>query len=383
MRAENAPSEEELVFDVNEMRSGMFPLRNWDMPFSIFYDETNNIRRLTLSEVGLNAPDNRTFVLAGIALKPNDRIETLTDLRVAMRIQPSANELKFKHLVQGDYEAALSSKKLNTFLAWALERGIMIHYSALNVLYWSLIDIVESLMPENAFGINLYHMHLKSELYDIVSRAPKSFMQLLHSFAYPNVNRAKIRPFLTSVSNFLDVQSPEDRNDGTGLLKATLRKASRLSELDFLHDNEPGELIADFGVQFQHSVYVFKNASHVFDRETYVEKTLSAFEIRDGKRRIDYRFIDSKDDICVQLSDVVVGLIGKHFDYLQDNTLAALRKRKASYSTLQNETLAMLRELIDRSDAVSDGFFHRIAPFDISAKNDAFLHEIEVPAFIR
>lgn len=33
----------------------MPPIRNWDELFSMFYDETGNIRRLTLSEVGLNA----------------------------------------------------------------------------------------------------------------------------------------------------------------------------------------------------------------------------------------------------------------------------------------------------------------------------------------
>ena len=136
-------------------------------------------------------------------------------------------------------------------------------------------------------------------------------------------------------------------------------------------------------MQFLNSVYVFKNASHVFDRETYIEKALSTVEMRDGERRIDYRFVDSKDSICVQLSDVIAGLFGKHFNYLQDNTLARLLERKAAFSNRQRETLTMITKLIDRSDDVSDGFFHRVAPMDISFKNDAFLHEIEVPAIHR
>ncbi|KXS31624.1 MAG: Uncharacterized protein AWT59_2258 [Candidatus Gallionella acididurans] len=276
------------------MRQSMPPIRNWDKPFSMFYDETNNIRRLTLSEVGLNAPENRSFVLAGIVLQPGQHIENIDALRAMLQVQANAMEIKFKHVAQGDYEAALASRCLNSFLTWLLDQGVLIHYSQLSILYWSLIDIIESLMLDNTFGINEYHMHLKSELYDIVTRSPAEFMSLLHSFAYPNVDRGRIKAFLGAVSDFLDRHSPENRNDGTMLLKQTLRQAVRMDELVFLHDNEPGELIQDFGMHFLRSVYVFKNASHTFDRETYVEKVLQSFDVLDGQRRVDYRFVDSK-----------------------------------------------------------------------------------------
>lgn len=348
----------------------------------MFYDETNNIRRLTLSEVGLNAPRNRNFVLAGIVLQPGQHIENIDALRATLGVQANAAEIKFKHVAWGDYEAALASRRLNSFLALLLDQGILIHYSQLNVLYWSLIDIIESLMLGNTFGINEYHMHLKSELYDVVTRSPAEFMSLLHSFAYPNVDRGRIRAFLGVVSDFLDRHSPENRNDGTMLLKQTLRQAVRMDELVFLHDNEPSELIQDFTMHFLRSVFEFKNASHTFDRETNVERVLQSLDVRDGQRRVDYRFVDSKDNLCVQLSDVVAGLMGKHFDYVQDHSLAMLKTRKAGFSELQKQNLAMLRELIDRSDAVSDGFCHAIAPLDSMFKNNAFLHDFDAPRFI-
>ncbi|MHB8564110.1 MAG: DUF3800 domain-containing protein [Acidiferrobacteraceae bacterium] len=360
----------------------MPPLRNWGTPFSMFYDETNNIRRLTLSEVGLNAPDNRNFVLAGVVLRPGQHVENIDALRVALGIQANAAEMKFKHVAQGDYEEVLASRRLNLFLAWLLDQGILMHYSTLNVLYWSLIDIIESLMPGNLFGINEYHTHLKSEFYDVVTRSPVEFMSLLHSFAYPNVDRGRIGVFLGVVSDFLDRHSPENRKDGTMLLKQTLRQAAQMDELVFLHDNTPGELIRDFSMHFLRSVYVFKNSSHTFDRETYIEKILQPLEVRDGQRRVDYRFVDSKDNVCVQLSDVVAGLMGKHFNYVQDHPLATLRARKAGFSALQKQNLTMLRELIDRSDAMSDGFCHAIAPLDSMLKNNVFLHDRDTPRFI-
>lgn len=360
----------------------MPPLRNCDEPFAMFYDETNNIRRLTLSEVGLNAPENRSFVLAGIVLQPDQHIENIDALRTALRIQANANEVKFKHVAQGDYEAVLASRGLNTFLAWILDRDILIHYSQLNVLYWSLIDIVESLMSGNAFGINAYHMQLKSELYDIVTRNSVEFMSLLHSFSYPNVDRSKVREFLTAVSDFMERHSPENRNDITRLLKHTLRQAIRIDELIFLHDNEPRELIKDFSMHFLRNVYIFKNASHTFDRETYIEKVLQSVDVLDGQRRLDYQFVDSKDNVCVQLSDVVAGLMGKHFNYVQDHSLATLKARKENFTELQRQNLAMLKELIDRSDAESEGLCHTIAPLDCIFKNNSFLHNQNAPSFI-
>ena len=373
---------EETCAPCKEKIESLPSLRNWDKPFSMFYDETGNIRRLTLSEVGLNAPENRSFVLAGIVLQPCQHIENIDALRATLGVQSNAAEIKFKHVSRGDYEAALASRRLNSFLAWLLDQGVLIHYSQLNVLYWSLIDIVESLMPDNAFGINEYHMQLKSELYDVVTRSSAEFMSLLHSFAYPNVDRGRIRAFLESVSDFLERHSPENRNDGTMLLKQTLCQAAQIDELVFLHDNEPGELIQDFGMHFLHSVYVFKNASHTFDRETYIEKVLRSRDVCDGQQRVDYRFVDSKDNVCVQLSDVVAGLMGKHFDYVQNHSLAALKARKADFSELQKQNLTMLRELIDRSDAVSDGFCHAIIPLDSMFKNNVFLHDFDAPSFI-
>lgn len=196
--------------------------------------------------------------------------------------------------------------------------------------------------------------------------------------------RGQVRLFLEAVLEFVERYVPEDRSAATSLLRLTLRHAARLPELEltFLHDNEPGELIADFSVQFMHSIYVFKNASHVFDEETFIEKVLAKFELREGARRLEYRFADSKAEVGIQLSDVLAGLVGRHFSYLQDHSLTELMRRRAGFTEVQLGNLARLRTLIDRSDAFSDGLFHVLMPLDTRFKNNAFLHEIEVPPFM-
>lgn len=369
---------------IDSLRKGILPLRNWDMPVRLYHDETNNIRRLTLSELGLNAPDNKTFVIGGVALFPGTEIVEWPQLWQLLRMQPSATEIKFEHLAKGSYEEVLGSRKLASFLQWLLDQKMMIHYSALDPLYWSILDIIESLQADDRFQINEYHMELKTELHHAVVQNLSGFLALLHGFGYPNVLRGQARLFMEAVLEFVNEHVPQDRSAATWVLRQTLRRAAHLTalELVFLHDNEPGELISDFSIQFLHRIYVFKNASHVFDEETYVEKVLSQFELREGERRLDYRFADSKAEPGIQLSDVVAGLVGRHFSYLKDHSLKELMQRRAGFTELQLANLAKLRTLIDRSDAFSDGLFHVLMPLDTCFKNNAFLHGIEVPPFM-
>ena len=358
---------------IDNLRAGITPLRNWDLPIKLYHDETNNIRRLSLGELGLNVPDNKTFVIGGIALMPSGEIAGWAQLRKLLNVQPSASEIKFEHLAKGSYEDVLGSRKLASFLQWLLDQNIMVHYSAMDPLYWSILDIIESLRADERIHINECHMELKTELHHAVVQNLLGFLALLHGFGYPNVPRGQVRPFLEAILEFVEGYVPEDRSAATWLLRQTLRHAARLPalELTFLHDNEPGELIADF-----------KNASHVFDEETFIEKVLAKFELREGTRRLEYRFADSKAEMGIQLSDVVAGLVGRHFSYLQDHSLTELMRRRAGFTEVQLGNLARLRTLIDRSDAFSDGLFHVLMPLDTCFKNNAFLHEIEVPPFM-
>lgn len=373
-----------LEMQIDNLRAGIPPLRNWDLPIQFYHDETNNIRRLSLGELGLNVPDNKTFVIGGVALTPSGEIAGWAQLRKLLNVQPSAPEIKFEHLAKGCYEDVLGSRKLASFLQWLLDQNLMVHYSAMDPLYWSILDIIESLQADERIPINEYHMELKTELHHAVVQNLPVFLALLHGFCYPNVPRGQVRLFLEAVLEFVERYAPEDRSAATSLLRLTLRHAARLPELEltFLHDNEPGELIADFSVQFMHSIYVFKNASHVFDEETFIEKVLAKFELREGARRLEYRFADSKAEVGIQLSDVLAGLVGRHFSYLQDHSLTELMRRRAGFTEVQLGNLARLRTLIDRSDAFSDGLFHVLMPLDTRFKNNAFLHEIEVPPFM-
>ncbi|MBX3656506.1 MAG: DUF3800 domain-containing protein [Ramlibacter sp.] len=367
------------VIQADEMRGLMLqPLRNWDERFTFYYDETNNIRRLRLSEVGLNASDNKTFVLAGISLRAGRAMPAIDGLRANLRLQGNAPELKAKHVADGNFEAMLASRDLQVYLTWLLDHDLLVHYSALDVLYWSLTDIVDTLMAQDDL-VAFHQRTLKNELHDGVRRDPVQFFQLLHGFGYPDLQRTAIGPFMTAVVAFLERQASVNRNREAALLKDRLRAAASLKDLPFLHDNDKGELIPNFAPHFLRSVYVFQHAAHVFDQETYVQKALQTLEVRAGARRLDYRFVDSRSEPGVQLSDVIANLFGKYFTFLQLTNLTQLLARRAAFTQMQQNNLALLRELIDRSDAASNGFCHTIVPLDTNFKSDAFLYDHRVP----
>lgn len=372
-----------IVIQANEHR-GASAQPSWDARLHMYYDETNNIRRLTLSEVGLNAPADKTFAIAGIALKPGQMLSGWDDLRRAMGIQANSTEIKFKHVALPDYEAALGSRKLSIFLDWLIQSDILVHYSVLDVLYWSVLDIIESLMVDDRFKISEVHKELKNELHFAVTMDPKAFMALLHGFSYPNLKRREVGSFLSCVLSFVNRRVPKNRSAAMKVLKEILRRAAKAPglELEFLHDNGQGELIGDFSIHFMHCLYVFKHASHVLDRETNIERIMQQFEIRDGDRLVDYCFEDSEKEIGIQASDVIAGLLGRHFTYLQQHSLPELHDALARFSERQLTNLGLLRELIHRSDTFSDGLLHAVYPLDTGYKNDAFLHGRSAPSYL-
>lgn len=372
------------AIQVETYRNNMLPLPNWDAPLKFYYDESNNIRRLKFTETGLNAPTNKPFVIAGIALKGEFPVDSWNQLRNDMRIQTSVREVKYKHIADSDYEASLSSHRLANLFSWLIKHDIMIHYSVLDLLLWSVLDILESLMIDSRIEIDYCHLELKSELVYAVRLNPDAFLAMLRSYDYPNVARKDTSDFLTDVARFVDQHLPVDRSLVTLMLRRTLREAAKLPNLEllFLHDNTSGELIDDFSVFFLRCVYTFKNSSHTFDRETFVEDVLQNFELREGERRLDYCFAESTDEIGIQVSDVLAGLVGRHFAYLQKHDLPTLRARKAAFTPLQRQCLQLFRKLINDSDAYSPGLLHVLLPWDTIFKNNAFLDDQRVPDFL-
>ena len=126
--------------------NGIHPFEE-EMTF--YYDDSGNCRKFSLTDAGFNNTDalKGDFVLAGVAHEGRSFDIDVPSLYAALDYKEGQKELKFKHLFHNskDFQSFIGSKRATGFLEWLIRSGLYIHYSALNNLYYSLVDIVDSL----------------------------------------------------------------------------------------------------------------------------------------------------------------------------------------------------------------------------------------------
>lgn len=356
-----------------------------DNSYILFYDETNNVRKLRLRENGLNIKKCDSFVLGGIALSPeHDELPCISGLRSTLKIPSNAPEIKLELIAKGDFEKILASPKITKFFTWLIEHKIHIHYTNLNILNWSILDIVESISAEeNYLHIQEYHLELKNELYRVASANLSKFLSMLRSHQYPDLREDNTRKFLEDTYNFVVQYGPATKNPATVELEKILLSASKeITKLAFLHSDKAHELIDGFQGFFLNRIASFPNATHFFDEEKTIQEAISNFEVINNDSLVHYHFVESVQTPGVQLSDVIVGFLGKYFTFIEDTSPQKLIDLKGRLSSAQRQNIKLLRTLIRRSDKISNHFIHRITTIDSNLKSDYFLFDKKLPKYV-
>lgn len=367
--------------DVNTFRPPeLFFVPNIHKRYTLFYDETNNIRRLALTDTGLNHEALDCFVLGGIALEPSTVLPDVAALKALLRIQPSAPEMKLKHLVKGDYATCLNSKKVETFLTWLLEAPVFIQYSNFSVLNWSIVDLIDSLIvSERHRDLQQWHFELKNELHALVRNDPLGYFRVLKNFDYPNVSVDRMAAFAKEVHKYLFRNGYIFRNYTTMALSDLLQEAALDTTLDFLLNNDPKVLVNSFDTVFINRLATFPNAMHVFDEEPQIRNSMEYRPIMCGERFITYCFANSRDVPAIEVSDVLCGLLGKHFSCMEKLDIEALESWSICLTEQQRINIDLLAKLIDKADEECPAFIFNQAPLDSFHKSLWFLHGIEYP----
>lgn len=171
-----------------------------DLAWDVFYDETNNYRKVFLSNGRLNITFDSNFVLAGIATKESKDSIVWNNFYKKIGIYNNISELKAKNVFRGDFLTCLSSQRLNNFLNLLADMDIYVHFLNLNILYWAIIDIVESLLSIRNTP-NLLQRRASSVLLDVVRIDKNNFIKILSSFGYPDVKDRE--DFVKTISNLI------------------------------------------------------------------------------------------------------------------------------------------------------------------------------------
>ncbi|MEL7600247.1 MAG: DUF3800 domain-containing protein [Proteiniphilum sp.] len=357
-------------FEVNEIRT-FIRLSNltldFDSSFTFYYDETNNIKTFYVKEDDFNYSFHSNFVLGGVLYEGNK--PPLDDIFQGLRLQPNVKEVKLKHIAYGEFQDCLKSTKLDVFLKKIIETPLYLHYTSLNFLYWSIADIVDSAIVNSKIAQQLgmpFAIKLKNDLYFLCKCEIEDVIAIFNHYKYPNLKKENIIPFINSLSH-LFVKYEDDPNFHLGLtsLKQILRESEKKESLPFIMDEKDHVLLENFTHFYLAPLYKFKNSNHIFDNENDVQTAIGEYRLLDnGVEFKNYVFEDSKNDILIQVSDVLVGLVGKMTAFINTHTHSEIREVIGQFSDIQLVNLDNYLDLINKSDFKNKAFLHNVDSYE-------------------
>ena len=343
--------------------------------YDVFYDETNNYRKVFINGQKLNIASDSNFVLAGITTKEENNSPIWNDFYKKIGIFNYIPELKSKYVFSGDILTCLSSKRLNNFLHLLKDNEISIHFLNLNILYWAVIDVVESVLCIRNTPNHLQR-RATAVLLEVARCNKNKFVEILANFNYPDVKDR--RNFVSSIGCLIKEQMPNIEQsavlhyyDIIGLLCAC--EVYKNEKLEFVEDGEKGVILDNFLNMYLHIPMKYPQLKHFFDEETQIKNMLKHDSSYFGSISKQIFFKESKSDIRIQISDVVAGLLGKYFTFISNTTIDELKKILLQLTCTQKENLSVLRDLLQRSDSFSLHLSMRIDSLHNCLKSDMFL----------
>ena len=363
------------LIDIDEMRDPFIRMHNLtkaDEEYVFYHDETNNIKKLRVGSEGFNVAEPSIFVLGGVVHAGAPRQFDIGSLRSEMRIQKSTDELKLKHVAKGDFLELLTSEKLSILLRWISENDLFVHYHALDPLHWSLVDIIDSILSGlNEPRLVEIHLQLKADLVALLRTNVTETTDILYRYNYPDLAPNNRKPFLNDIIAMLEQNYDALPEFNAMMLKGMLQAGRDLPSLDFIEGFTPHLTIESFTPFYLTRIATFKYSSHILDMEDSIRDDLETVPlISNGQPIKPYRFADSKSEIGIQISDIVVGLIGKMYSYLAAATRNEVFVARETLDGTSLENAGLLRDLIDASHDENIAFLnHVMGPYEIDKMN--------------
>lgn len=349
------------MIDVNVMRDTAIHfngLQGADNRYTLYYDETNNIRKLHIRPEGLNVRHPECFVLGGVAHTGTARSFDIEGLRSSLNIQENAKEMKLKHLGKGPFLDLLKSRKLSTFLDWLEHEGLFAHFQVLDVMYWSFVDIIDSIVTElDQPVLTAMSPNLKNDLYTVLRNDLGHTISILNAYDYPDVGRERRHAFIGELLSLIAACREQMEPMTYQMLKGVLEISKTIDSLPYLENEEPRVLIDGFSDFYINRICLFKFATHVLDVEEVVQDRLSRQQFVDaGEPFENYQFVDSTAHEGIQVADVLVGLLGKTFTYVNQTAVNDIVSDRSNLNDDQQTNLSNLAALLDRSISENAAF---------------------------
>lgn len=346
---------------------------NIEKNYTLYYDETNNPRTFKLTDEKFNVDEREFFILGGLGFLP-DNLATNNDideLFFGLSLQNNANEVKFKHIRQNtkNFLSLLSKPRVTLLIEWLYKKQYLIHYSYIDNFYYTIVDIVDS-MEESWLGGQGLNRELKNKLYSLIKEHQDWFVSLLIKVDYPNIKNHK--KFISEITDWIWSLNIHD-DFFLEYLRQSL-KGNKNHKLIFLEDNMDRIIIDDYSIFYANLIVTYPNACHIFDQELHIEEIFSnnPIELR-GFESINYKFVDSKKERLVQISDLVVGVLRYWMSFLEATNIETLINILNKMSESERDIMKKFQSILIYSLSVSTGFKHGIGSNEFESKINFFL----------
>lgn len=350
--------------DVNDSIKSIEKL-NGVKPFNerwtFYYDESGNCRKFSLTEKGVNSEDAIAgdFVLAGVAHEGDSIQIDIEKLKQIIGVNDKQKEIKFKHLYKKstDFLRFMGENRTLEYLKWLSDSGLYLHYSTLNNLFYSIVDIIDSLWMDFPQCL-MYMWEIKSAFYDFTIGHRNELLDILYRYQYPNVEDCK--SFCFEICDLIYSYNNDDEyypGFFLEMFRQMLKTAGKSDELVFAQKNESYVLIKEYYLFYLERAEILYKSKHFFDEEAVVQEKLASIKLLDNGVDINnFSFIKSDESIFIQLSDITAGLLRKLFMFLDSLSMQNLMYVSRSESSNQIEGFRIIWDLLSKSDEKSKLF---------------------------
>lgn len=338
-----------------------------NLKMNFYYDETNNIRKLYLSNKYEYFINNSRipFILGGIATYEDISDESIETLFKKLNIQKNQKEIKFDNIAWGkEFKKILSSKKLLSILEWIDKENLFIHAYILDIFFWSILDILEEGVDVELFYHNNPDIvdpfplaHLKSILLEVLVKYKKEFFRELFSIGYPDITKNNKDDLLLIIRNYIyryknnNIKIKKDRIKLLDLLETSLFEIEKNSDF-FLLQGDKNILIDKFDSFYHARVKSFPNSFHIFDEEKSVMESFETIWKSYNNDNNNYLFQKSEENKLIQISDVLVGFLRRLFEYLSSIDINSIPEIVTNLSTENIKLLKLFYSIYDKSASI-------------------------------
>lgn len=254
----------------------------------------------------------------------------------------------------------MKSKRVTSMLDWIDTNSLYIHYSHINNLYYTLVEIIDSITSiEEIEEYGFDYFSVKNTFHKMLVGKEMPLQKLMFEYCYPNIKSEDIENFCNSLLKLFEIryQQTVEEKFITGLIK----KASKSNEMIFIQNNEDYIMQKNYVEFYINPIRTYQNSEHIFDEELEIQEAFNRYRFTKNGVEIDnFKFVNSKTDVLVQVSDVIAGILGKMFSYINISDLKKIRKDVNALNEIQVANILLVNKLRTKSDAKNRGFLHSV-----------------------